>query len=59
MDVEDEVPDPGTRCLCTDGEDTEIMIYYGMNKDIHDWSSHNCNILDVKHWMPLPEPPNE
>ena len=59
ISVEDYFPPFGVRVLATDGMDVEIMLYYGVYKGAHEWSSYTANTLDVTDWMRLPEPPNE
>lgn len=57
IDVEKQLPEEGQKVLASDGEDVEIMIYFGTHKGYQEWSSYNCMTIDVHYWMPLPEPP--
>ena len=60
IDITKEAPsEGGCLYLVTDGEDVEVMAYFGTYKGAHDWGSYNCNTIDVTHWIPLPAiPPN-
>lgn len=45
-------PEPGLY-VASDGEEVQIMRYCGMYADAADWSSANCNTLDVTHWLEM------
>lgn len=51
------LPSASDRYLVTDGKEIEIMTYFGTFKGSPEWSSYNCNTLDVTHWMVLPSLP--
>jgi len=53
ISVEECFPEPGKQYLCTDGEDIEKMMYFGTYKGNPEWSSYNCNTIDVTHWREL------
>lgn len=59
VSVDFALPPWNDKYLATDGEEIQIMVYFG--KDRHgeqgEWSSYECNTLDVTHWMALPELP--
>lgn len=57
INVNDSLPQETGKYLVTDGDDVEIMAFFGTYKDSPDWSSYACNTLDVTHWMPLPPLP--
>lgn len=57
ININDREPEDVARCLVTDGEVVDIMVYYGPYKGVQEWTSFTCQTLDVTHWMPLPKPP--
>lgn len=59
IDINQEYPACGGSYLVTDGEDIQIMEYFGKYKESHDWSSKMCCSIDVTHWMPLQQLPKE
>lgn len=59
IDVNDALPDRFGRYLVTDGVEIEIMRFFGKHKNEPEWSSDNCNTLDVTHWSLLPELPKD
>ena len=59
IDIEIAPPIEFGSYLVTDGEDIQIMNYYGLYKGAHDWSSYVNNTLNVTYLMPLPSLPEE
>lgn len=59
--VEDEMPESGARVLAVNMDDekpyVDTLVYLGIYKDMHEWSSYICNTFDPTHWMPYPELP--
>ena len=51
-------PNDMGRYLVTDGYSVEIMYYFGFYQGYPDWSSYNCNTLDVLYWARLPKAPD-
>lgn len=58
-DIKKQEPPCAGSYLVTDGEDIQIMDYFGKYKGADEWSSRVCCTLDVTHWMELPELPND
>lgn len=59
ISVKDRLPESDGHYLCTDGNEIQIMAYFGEYKGSYDWSSYMSNTIDVTHWMPLPKAPEE
>ncbi len=54
ISVKERLPETSQKVLVTDGEDLDIMRYFGEYKGSPDWDH---GTLDVTHWMPIPAPP--
>ncbi len=50
-------PEKSRAYLCTDGEDIQVMWWFGEYKHSPDWSSLPGMAMDVTHWMELPDLP--
>ena len=57
ISIKERYPETSDIVLVSDGEEVAPMRYFGQYKGSDDWSSYFHNVLDVTHWMPLPEPP--
>jgi len=58
IDIDEDAPPCVGAYLVTDGTDIQIMDYHGTRNGEDDWESQICCIMDVTHWMFLPELPD-